>query len=237
MRQFDVFVSPSKETEPPFTDKDLGWFFCENINEFLEQSEAEWVIFSTPEININREFLNSLAECIAGFPMVDAFAPRIRTVDGEFYNGLKLDKKMGFSEIANDADLRFVAAPHFSIAAFSRRIIQRTGHLDNTLPKELRLADFSLRMLHAGGKMFHVPYLVTSANASIDSADTICKDLKATAKVLYKSLGIVHATKFAVHHPTVLPTLAILDKELKYKRDKATDLSKLKQNVLQEISK
>lgn len=240
MRQFDVIITPSQPKEPPFEDRDLGWFYCESINGALEHSEAEWIVFATPEININREFLNSLAECISGFPMVDAFAPRLRTPEGNFFNGLRLEKNNGFAEIVKDDELRYIAAPHPMLAAFSRRIVQRTGKLDQCLPETLRLADFCLRMLHAGGKMFHVPYLVAETNTEITSAESlVCNKVntKSMALLLNKTLGFSNVGKFALHHPSVIPTLLHSDKEFKLKQKKATDLSKLKSCVLEDISK
>lgn len=240
MRQFDVFICPSEKQVPPFTDRDLEWFFCNDINQHIDESEAEWIVFSSPEINIDRTFLNSLAECIQGYPMVDAFAPRLRTPHGQFINGLRLDSKQGFAEIENDAELRFVAAPHPKLAAFSRRIVLRTGRLDNDLPSPLRLADYCLRMLHAGGKMFHVPYLVAEANQEIQTASAMVCDKSNTkflAETISKNLSISSMASFALHHPATLFSLFKQDKAFKEKRQKATDLSKLTDQVLADISR
>ena len=84
MRQFDVFVwdepqeSLDAGQQPPFTDPALGWFFTNNFNNKLNESDAEWIVFANRSVKIDREFLNSLAENISAFPMVDAFAPRLR---------------------------------------------------------------------------------------------------------------------------------------------------------------
>jgi len=146
MRQFDVFVFSENfdETQgtlpqPPFTDPELGWFFTNDWNKHLDEIEGEWVVFAHPCIKIDRQFLNNVAEVTDGFPMVDAFAPRIRTDKGKFLGGYLLKpaaKGSGFVEIDENAPLRYVAAPHPFLAVFSRRIIQRTGgftrHSQNT---------------------------------------------------------------------------------------------------------
>ena len=49
MRQFDVFVwnEPQEfgddDQQPPFTDPALGWFFTNNFNDKLNESDAEWI--------------------------------------------------------------------------------------------------------------------------------------------------------------------------------------------------
>lgn len=258
MRQFDVFVfdenydeAQGKLPQPPFTDPELGWFFTSDWNKHLDEIEGEWVIFAHPSITINRNFLNNVAEVTDSFPMVDAFAPRIRTDKGKFLGGYLLKpaaKGSGFVEIDENAPLRYVAAPHPFLAVFSRRIIQRTGGFDTTLPEYARLADFTLRMMHAGGKMFSVPYLV--AQATNEEAETVVsnansekarglmgvRDLKSTAIILSKAFGAEASVPFALHHPSVIPTLLRNRKQRKEKRKAATLLSKLKADFLKEVT-
>lgn len=258
MRQFDVFVfdenydeAQGKLPQPPFTDPELGWFFTSDWNKHLDEIEGEWVIFAHPSIKINRNFLNNVAEVTDSFPMVDAFAPRIRTDKGKFLGGYLLKpaaKGSGFVEIDENAPLRYVAAPHPFLAVFSRRIIQRTGGFDTTLPEYARLADFTLRMMHAGGKMFSVPYLVAQAtneeaetvvsNASSEKARGLMgvHDLKSTAIVLSKAFGAEASVPFALHHPSVILTLLRNRKQRKEKRKAATLLSKLKADFLKEVT-
>ena len=258
MRQFDVFVfdenydeAQGKLPQPPFTDPELGWFFTSDWNKHLDEIEGEWVIFAHPSIKINRNFLNNVAEVTDSFPMVDAFAPRIRTDKGNFLGGYLLKpaaKGSGFVEIDENAPLRYVAAPHPFLAVFSRRIIQRTGGFDTTLPEYARLADFTLRMMHAGGKMFSVPYLVAQAtneeaetvvsNASSEKARGLMgvRDLKSTAIVLSKAFGAEASVPFALHHPSVILTLLRNRKQRKEKRKAATLLSKLKADFLKEVT-
>ena len=258
MRQFDVFVfdenydeAQSKLPQPPFTDPELGWFFTSDWNKHLDEIEGEWVIFAHPSIKINRNFLNNVAEVTDSFPMVDAFAPRIRTDKGNFFGGYLLKpaaKGSGFVEIDEKAPLRYVAAPHPFLAVFSRRIIQRTGGFDTTLPEYARLADFTLRMMYAGGKMFSVPYLVAQAtneeaetvvsNASSEKACGLMgvRDLKSTANVLSKAFGAEASVPFALHHPSVILTLLRNRKQRKEKRKAATLLSKLKADFLKEVT-
>ena len=224
MRQFDVFVFNENYDEtqgnlpqPPFTDPELGWFFTRDWNKHLDEIEGEWVVFAHPSIKIDRNFLNNVAEVTDSFPMVDAFAPRIRTNNGKFLGGYLLrpsSKGSGFIEIDENAPLRYVAAPHPYLGIFSRRIIQRTGGFDTTLPENARLADFTLRMMHAGGKMFSVPYLV----------------------ILSKAFGAEASVPFALHHPSVIPTLLRNRKQRKKKRKAATLLSKLKADFLKEVT-
>lgn len=258
MRQFDVFVfdenfdeSQGKLPQPPFTDPELGWFFTNDWNKHLNEIEGEWVVFAHPSIRIGRQFLNNVAEVTDGFPMVDAFAPRIRTDKGNFLGGYLLmpaAKGSGFVEIDENAPLRYVAAPHPFLAVFSRRIIQRTGGFDTTLPEYARLADFTLRMMHAGGKMFSVPYLV--AQATNEEAETVVsnansekacglmgvRDLKSIAIILSKAFGAEASVPFALHHPSVIPTLLRNRKQRKEKRKAATLLSKLKADFLKEVT-
>ncbi|SHM54021.1 hypothetical protein [Fibrobacter sp. UWB7] len=246
MRQFDVFVFSENfdETQgtlpqPPFTDPELGWFFTNDWNKHLDEIEGEWVVFAHPCIKIDRQFLNNVAEVTDGFPMVDAFAPRIRTDKGKFLGGYLLKptaKGSGFVEIDENAPLRYVAAPHPFLAVFSRRIIQRTGGFDTTLPEYARLADFTLRMMHAGGKMFSVPYLV--AQATSDEAEAVAgmRDLKSIAIILSKAFGAEASVPFALHHPSVIWTLFRNRKIRKEKRKAATLLSKLKADFLKEVT-
>ena len=135
-----------------------------------------------------------------------------------------------------------------------------------TLPPTARLADLTLRMMHAGGKMFSVPYLVAqikddgakanasesdaksnaensskvtaSENAQGESAPDLTKcalDLKATAIILSKAFGIEASLPFALHHPSVIPTLFRNRSAIKAKRKAATLLSKLKADFLKEV--
>jgi hypothetical protein len=246
MRQFDVFVfdenfdeSQGKLPQPPFTDPELGWFFTNDWNKHLDEIEGEWVVFAHPSIKIDRDFLNNIAEVSDSFPMVDAFAPRIRTDKGNFLGGYLLkpaSKGSGFVEIDESAPLRYVAAPHPYLGIFSRRIIQRTGGFDTTLPEYARLADFTLRMMHAGGKMFSVPYLVAQAtNAEVETAAEM-RDFKSMAVILSKAFGAEASVPFALHHPSVIPTLLRNRKQRKEKRKAATLLSKLKAEFLKEVT-
>ena len=246
MRQFDVFVfdenydeAQGKLPQPPFTDPELGWFFTSDWNKHLDEIEGEWVIFAHPSIKIDRNFLNNVAEVTDSFPMVDAFAPRIRTDKGKFLGGYLLKpatKGSGFVKIAENAPLRYIAAPHPFLAVFSRRIIQRTGGFDTTLPEYARLADFTLRMMHAGGKMFSVPYLVAQATNNEAEAAARMSDLKSTSIVLSKAFGAEASVPFALHHPSVILTLLSNRKQRKEKRKAATLLSKLKSDFLKEVT-
>ena len=246
MRQFDVFAFDENfdETQgnlpqPPFTDPELGWFFTNDWNKHLDEIEGEWVVFAHPSIKIDRDFLNNVAEVTDSFPMVDAFAPRIRTDKGNFLGGYLLkpaSKGSGFVEIDESAPLRYVAAPHPYLGIFSRRIIQRTGGFDTTLPEYARLADFTLRMMHAGGKMFSVPYLVAQAtNAEVETAAEM-RDFKSMAVILSKAFGAEASVPFALHHPSVILTLLRNRKQRKEKRKAATLLSKLKAEFLKEVT-
>ena len=246
MRQFDVFVfdenfdeAQGKIPQPPFTDPELGWFFTNDWNKRLNEIEGEWVIFAHPSIKIDREFLNNVAEVTDSFPMVDAFAPRIRTDKRKFLGGLILRKAIkgsGFVEIDENAPMRYVAAPHPYLAIYSRRIIQRTGGFDTALPENARLEDFTLRMMHAGGKMFSVPYLVAQATTGEAEEAATTSDIKATSLILSKSFGLEAAVPFAIHHPSVIPTLLSNRKERKEKRKAAILLSKLRNDFLKEVS-
>lgn len=246
MRQFDVFVwsSPdNSDPQPPFTDPALGWFFTENFNERLNESDAEWIVFANRSVKIDREFLNSLAENISAFPMVDAFAPRLRYAsieDGDkksakFVGGFKLHKSKGIETIEEDALLRYVACPRPEIAVFSRRIVQRTGAFDASLPIPAQILDYALRMHHAGGKCFSVPYLVAELQGiPTDFSSENRESLPHIAYALSKSLGIKTA-RFVATHPSVIASLWKNRKSLQEKRDKAILLSKLAPETLKEL--
>jgi hypothetical protein len=248
MRQFDVIVleapSSSNKWIPPFEDPALGWFHSLDWNQPLQSIDAEWVVFANLAVKIDRDFLNNLAEVTEGFPMVDAFAPRLK-FDGHFYGGLLLAGSKGFAPISENEKMRFVAAPSPMIAVFSSRIIQRTGLFDLDLPPEFRLLDYTLRMAHAGGKMFSVPYLVASLNEG-DYAGLLTgrflHEKQAIAplwEIYYKSLPIGLLSAFTFRHLTMLPKFLGFDKNKKrrqFKRDKATSLSKLTAKYLKEIS-
>ena len=142
MRQFDVFVfdkdNPNfAQWKPTFEDPALGWFHDSDWNRPLQDIDAEWVVFAHPAVTIDRDFLNNLAQVIEGFPMVDAFAPRVK-INGHFHGGLLLNKSKGFEPISEKETMRFVAAPNPMVAVFSSRIIQRTGLFDLDLPPEFR---------------------------------------------------------------------------------------------------
>ena len=248
MRQFDVFVfekdNPNfNQWKPEFEDSALGWFHDSDWNSSLQKIEGEWIIFSHPSIKIDRDFLNNLAECVEGFPMVDAFAPRLK-FEGNFYGGLLLNGAKGFAPISENEKMRFVAAPNPFIGVFSSRIIQRTGLFDQTLPPEFRLLDYTLRMAHAGGKMFSVPYLVAQVKDILNDTKRAlvngdflqaATSLRPEWQIIYKSLGVSSLLGFSVRHPSTLP-LFFNTKELKFKRDKATALSKFSDQYRTEIS-
>lgn len=243
MRQFDVLVwgqNVSEDTIPPFSDPDLGWFYGSDLNKNLSLSDAEWIVIAHSSIQIDRDFLNDLAQSIDGFPMVDAFAPRIaiRSKSNQnaslFLSGSLIHPSLGFSQLEENSPLRFVAIPHPAVVAFSRRIIQRTGRLDEAFSIKAQLADYSLRMLHAGGKMFSVPYLV--ANSEVLPQEEFHQDILETALILYKSFGFEAGLKFLLRHPTFLLKYFSESKAFKEKRKKATLLSKLKADTLKEIT-
>ena len=244
MRQFDVFVfdkdNPNfAQWSPSFEDPALGWFHDSAWNRPLQNIDAEWVVFAHPAITIDRDFLNNLAQVIEGFPMVDAFAPRVK-INGHFHGGLLLNKSKGFEPISEKETMRFVAVPNPTIAVFSSRIIQRTGLFDLDLPPEFRLLDYALRMAHAGGKMFNVPYLVAEATDSSPLIDnSLLKQVAPLWEIYYKNLPASMLTAFTFRHPTMLPKFLGLDKDKKhrqFKRDKATALSKLTTEYLKDIS-
>lgn len=245
MRQFDVIVLEENSTQfdnwtPPFEDPALGWLHDCDWNRPLQSIDAEWVVITQPAVKIDREFLNNLAEVTEGFPMVDAFAPRLKC-DGKFHGGLLLAGSKGFSPISENEKMRYVAAPNPMIAVFSSRIIQRTGLFDLDLPPEFRLLDYALRMAHAGGKMFNVPYLVASLNEGNYArhlTGQFLHEKQAIAplwEIYYKSLPVAQLSAFTFRHLTMLPKFLGLDKGKKrrqFKRDKATALSKLTADYL-----
>ena len=249
MRQFDVIVLEENSPQfdkwiPPFEDPALGWLHDCDWNRPLQSIDAEWVVITQPAVKIDREFLNNLAQVIEGFPMVDAFAPRLK-LDGKFHGGLLLAGSKGFVPISENEKMRFVAAPSPLIAVFSSRIIQRTGLFDLDLPPEFRLLDYALRMAHAGGKMFNVPYLVASLNEG-DYARLLTgqfmHEKQAIAplwEIYYKTLPAAQLSAFTFRHLTMIPKFLGFDKDKKrrqFKRDKATSLSKLSEKYLKEIS-
>ena len=260
MRQFDVFVFEEngpqfEQWNPPFEDPALGWFHNSDWNRPLQKIDAEWVVFAHPAVTIDREFLNNLAQVIEGFPMVDAFAPRVRPSQqndnaqnavGKFFGGMLLNGSKGFASISENEKMRFVAASNPLIGVYSSRIIQRTGLFDLELPPEFRLLDYTLRMAHAGGKMFNVPYLVTGIQnkngiEQVCSGEFLKKNnaVKPLWEIYYKSLPAASLTGFTLRHPTMIPKFLGLDKRGKardFKRDKATSLSKLSEQYLKEIS-
>ena len=241
MRQFDVIVLEENSPQfdnwtPPFEDPALGWSHDSDWNRPLQSIDAEWVVIAQPAVTIDRDFLNNLAEVIEGFPMADAFAPRVKN-NGHFYGGLLLNRSKGFAPISENEKMRFVAAPNPMIAVFSSRIIQRTGLFDLDLPPEYRLIDYTLRMAHAGGKMFSVPYLVAKSSQLIDASRL--NQTEALWEIYYKSLPVGLLSAFTFRHLTMLPKFLGLDKGKKrrqFKRDKATSLSKLTPDYLREIS-
>ena len=244
MRQFDVFIfekdNPNfAQWKPTFEDPALGWFHDSDWNRPLQNIDAEWVVFAHPAVTIDRDFLNNLAQVIEGFPMVDAFAPRVK-INGHFHGGLLLNKSKGFEPISEKETMRFVAAPNPMVAVFSSRIIQRTGLFDLDLPPEFRLLDYALRMAHAGGKMFNVPYLVAEATDTSPLIDNnLLKQVAPLWEIYYKNLPAGMLTAFTLRHPTQLFKFLGLDKDKKhrqFKRDKATALSKLTSEYLKDIS-
>jgi len=249
MRQFDVIILEENSPQfdkwiPPFEDPALGWLHDCDWNRPLQSIDAEWVVITQPAVKIDREFLNNLAQVIEGFPMVDAFAPRLK-FDGKFHGGLLLAGSKGFAPISENEKMRFVAAPSPLIAVFSSRIIQRTGLFDLDLPPEFRLLDYALRMAHAGGKMFNVPYLVASLNEG-DYAGLLTgqfmHEKQAIAplwEIYYKTLPAAQLSAFTFRHLTMIPKFLGFDKDKKrrqFKRDKATSLSKLSTDYLKEVS-
>jgi hypothetical protein len=128
-----------------------------------------------------------------------------------------------------------VASPRPEIAVFSRRIVQRTGAFDASLPIPAQILDYALRMHHAGGKCFFVPYLVAGLQGiPMDFSSENREYLPHIAYALSKSFGI-KTTRFALNHPSVIAHLWKNRKGLREKRDKAILLSKLAPETLQEL--
>lgn len=249
MRQFDVFVFDSSSDfdswKPTFEDPALGWFHTKDWNKELNLLEAEWIVFAHPSINIDREFLNELALETDGYPMVDAFAPRVKS-NGHFWGGLLVNGSKGFSPISELEESRYVAGPNPLIGVFSRRIIQRTGLFDTDLPESLRLLDYSLRMAHAGGKMFSVPYLVAKAfDEQIDqnlqgkldgtflNEGTLARELW---PLMYKNMSSSTTLKFTMRHPSTFGMFVRTPHDIEGKREKAVLLSKFSEKHLNDIS-
>jgi len=245
MRQFDVIVWGLSEScanapiEPPFTDPALGWFFGNDLNDCLAKTDAEWIVIVHKSINVDRNFLNDLAQAVEGYPMVDAFAPRVKN-GNKFYSGFKLFGRHGLSMLDENAKLQFVAAPYPLVVAFSRRIIQRTGRVDQDLPLVESLVDYTLRMYHAGGKMFSLPFLVANLNegAIETEPDLLNRSHNAIplAQALYKNFGFLKNIPFLFSHPSTLSPLWKIHKELDQKREAAILLSKLKKETIKDIT-
>ena len=99
-------------------------------------------------------------------------------------------------------------------------------------------------MVHAGGKMFSVPYLVTTLES--DPASLVnglyLNDKNAVAplwEIYYKSLPAALLIGFTLRHLTMIPKFLGFDKDKKrrqFKRDKATALSKFSEKYRKEIS-
>lgn len=246
MRQFDVFVwddntdnfSEFSKKSPPFTDPALGWFFGNDLNSLIGEADAEWFVFAHNSIKVDRTFLNDLALAIEAFPMVDAFAPRIAE-QGSFTSGYLLEKWSGLKMLPIDAPLRFVAAPSPYIAAFSRRIVQRTGGFDQSLPFPISIVDYAFRMLHAGGKMFSVPYFVATRSEAIidiDKDPTSKQNNASLSFTLYKNFGFFKVIPYLLAHPRTIYALYKHRKVLEEKRNAAILLSKLTNKTLKEIT-
>ena len=61
------------------------------------------------------------------------------------------------------------------------------------------------------------------------------RDYKSMAIVLSKAFGAEASLPFALHHPSIIPTLLCNRKQRKEKRQAATLLSKLKADFLKEV--
>ena len=243
MKQFDVIVwsheeNPQLPSEPPFTDPALGWFCGNDINASSQESEAEWIVFAHASAKVDRTFLNDLAQAIESFPMVDAFAPRIATgKDGKFLAGYLRSGRKGFSMIPDDSKLRYVAAPTPHVAAFSRRIVRLTGGFDRDLSIRMALLDFSFRMLHAGGKMFSIPYLCTATNRPDETFLPTTKQNSAELAItLFKTFGFFATFPFMATHLGSIAPLQKNRRKICEKRNSAILLSKLKPEYTKEIS-
>lgn len=242
MKQFDVIVWSDRDKgdapSPPFTDPALGWFFGNDINESIEKSEAEWIVFAHESVKIDRPFLNELAQSIECFPMVDAFAPRVATGKGNsFWAGYLLNGRKGLSMIPDDAKLRYVATPCPYVAAFSRRIVRLTGGFDRDLSIRMALLDFSFRILHAGGKMFSIPYLCTATNHPDETFLATAKQNSAELAItLFKTFGFFATFPFMATHLGSIAPLWKNRRKICEKRNSAILLSKLKPEYTKEIS-
>lgn len=235
-RQFDVFINAGEELEAPFTDRALGWFFTKNPNEKMAESTAEWVIFASAGVEISRELLNHLADAAATFTNVDSFAPSVLFGSGGASRGAVYDKAKGFAELAGAIQPRFAAITSEHFGMFSRRILQRTGGFDETLPECARLADTSLRTLHAGGKTLSLPGIEVASKIPQDSPWFTKKENRtAVASVIYKALGWGPTLNFLARHPGAVPAFQGRLQELRKKREMVTDSSKLGRETLKEI--
>ena len=87
-------------------------------------------------------------------------------------------------------------------------------------------------MLHAGGKMFSVPYLVANTTSDISEMQQAKNDL---AYALVKSFGIPRNIRFLARNPKAFYFIWKNRKELFEKRDKATLLSKFRKSDLAEL--
>jgi len=243
MKQFDVIVWSDRDKgdtiTPPFTDPALGWFYGNDINESIEKSEAEWIVFAHESVKVDRPFLNELAQSIECFPMVDAFAPRVATGKGNsFWAGYLLNGRKGLAMIPDDAKLRYVAAPCPYVAAFSRRIVRLTGGFDRDLSIRMALLDFSFRMLHAGGKMFSIPYLCAALASGPDESilPTAKQNAPELSVTLFKTFGFFAAFPFMATHLGSVGPLWKNRRKICEKRNSAILLSILKSDYTKEIS-
>ena len=84
--------------------------------------------------------------------------------------------------------------------------------------------------------MFSVPYLVAQATTVEAEEAATTSDIKATSLILSKSFGLEAAVPFAIHHPSVIPTLLSNRKEHKEKRKAAILLSKLRNDFVKEVT-
>lgn len=235
-RQFDVFILSGEQLEQPFTDKALGWFCTKKPNGKMAESTAEWVIFASAGVKISRPLLDDLADAAATFTNVDSFAPTVFFENGTASTGAVYDKASGFSELKGETQPKFAAITSEHFGMFSRRILQRTGGFDETLPEAARLADLSLRTLHAGGKTLTLP--------GIEVASTIAEcapwfaqkgNRTALASILYKALGWGPALNYLARHPGTVPAFQSGLSQLRRKREMVTDSSKLGRDFLKEI--
>lgn len=240
MRQFNIIIFDEnilrlKNFNPQLKDQALCWIKSNDWNNSIQNLDAPWTIFAHSLININKDFLDALANAIYEFPMVDAFSPTILCKD-KSYNGLLINKN-GLATLPINSPMRFIATPTNALAVFSTRIIQRTGSFDIDLPKNFRLIDYALRMAHAGGKMFYLPALFAyaSENFQEQNAQQITEKINAQWQIIYKSLPLKILFKFMLNNPKTFANL-LHTKNIKLKRNKATILSKLSTEYLAQIS-